>query len=248
MAKTKKGKKTYKKRKQQLSRMRTYTAARRRGPRVYRTIGGFPDSVQVKLRYSSFIRLNPSPAAPAQHLFRCISVRDPDFTGVGHQPMYYDQWSGIYTKYTVKGSRCMMTWMPGASTNQNGVPGLWGIYTSTSQVGIGTFTDTTGILEANNTTNMRICGNLNTGLSNPSKQSRVKTYFSTRDFFGIKDPTDGNAYSAETTSGLTGNPTQEAYFCCYYADIQGNDPAGQEFYVEIDYIVEFRDRRPIDQS
>lgn len=246
-----KGKKSYKQKKKNLSRMKTLRVRRRRGPRVYRTLGGFPDSVQVKLRYSSFITLDPNPANPAQHLFRCISVRDPDFTtGVigDHQPMYYDQWAGIYTKYTVKGSRCMMSWLAGAETNQNAIPGLWGIYTTTSQQGVDVFNDTTGILEANNTTNMRICGNLNTGLTNPSKQSRVKAYFSTRDFFGIRDPTDGSAYSAETTSGTTGNPSQEAYFACYLADINGNNPGEQQFYVEIDYIVEFRDRRPIDQS
>lgn len=215
-----------------------------RGPHVYRSLGGFPDSVQVKLRYVSFITLNPQPATPAQHLFRCISVYDPDLTGVGHQPMYFDQWAGIYTKYTVKGAKCSMKWIPGVNTAVNNPAGLWGIYTSTNTTGINVFTDTTGILEANNSTNMRCAGVLSTGLTNPSKQATVSSYFSTKKFFGITNPNDGNAYSAETTT----NPQQEAYFCCYYADINGNDPATQEYYVQIDYIVEFRDRRPIDQS
>lgn len=215
-----------------------------RGPIVYRTLGGFPDSVQVKLRYSSFIRLNPAPANPDQHLFRCLSIFDPDLSGVGHQPMYFDQWAGIYTKYTVKGAKCTMNWLPGSGNTTNQPTGIWGIYTSTNQTGINVFTDTTGILEATNSTNMRNAGLLSTGLTNPSAQSKVTSYFSTRKFFGITDPNDGNAYSAETGT----NPQQEAYFCCYYADINGNDPGAQEYYVQIDYIVEFRDRRPIDQS
>lgn len=215
-----------------------------RGPHIYRSLGGFPDSVQVKLRYVSFIRLNPAPANPDQHLFRCISVFDPDLSGVGHQPMYFDQWSGIYTKYTVKGAKCSMKWLPGSGQQTNQPTGLWGIYTSTNQQGINVFTDTTGILEANNSTNMRCAGLLSTGLTNPSKQATVSTYFSTKKFFGITNPNDGNAYSAETAT----NPQQEAYFCCYFADVNGNDPGSQEYYVQIDYIVEFRDRRPIDQS
>lgn len=238
-------KKTKKRKRTKTRRMKIYeTKGRRRGPHIYRTLGGFPDSVQVKLRYVSFIRLNASPATPDQHLFRCLSVFDPDLTGVGHQPMYFDQWSGIYTKYTVKGAKCKMSWMPGSGNLGNSTAGLWGIYVSTNTTGINVFTDTTGILEANNSSNMRIAGILNSGLTNPSKQATVSKYFSTRKFFGITDPNDGNAYSAETGT----NPQQEAYFCCYQADINGNDPGAQEYYVEIDYIVEFRDRRPIDQS
>ena len=206
----------------------------------YLVLGGFPDKMKVRLRYSQIIRLNPTILAD-QHLFRCISVHDPDFTGTGHQPMYYDQWQAVYTKYTVMGAKCTMSWLPGVSTNNNSTPGIWGIYTSTNTQGVDVFTDTTGILESNNSTNMRICGNLNTGLTNPSKQAKVVSKFSTRNFFGTRDPNDGNAYSAETNT----NPNQEAYFCCYLADIGNNDPGVQSVYVEIDYIVEFRDRRPI---
>lgn len=238
-----KRKQTKRKRRPRTRKMITYRRGGR-GPHIYRSLGGFPDSVQVKLRYVSFIRLNPAPANPDQHLFRCISVFDPDLSGVGHQPMYFDQWSGIYTKYTVKGAKCSMKWLPGSGTQNNQPTGLWGIYTSTNQQGINVFTDTTGILEANNSTNMRCAGLLSTGLTNPSRQATVTSYFSTKKFFGITDPNDGNAYSAETGT----NPQQEAYFCCYYADINGNDPGSQEYYVQIDYIVEFRDRRPIDQS
>lgn len=236
---------TKKRRYKRSRRLMTYrTIGRRRGPQIYRSLGGFPDSVQVKLRYVSFIRLDPAPANPAQHLFRCISVFDPDYTGVGHQPMYFDQWAGIYTKYTVKGAKASMKWMPGTGATLNTLSGLWGIYTSTGSAGINVFTDTTGILEANNTTNMRMAGLISSGATNPTPQSTVNSYFSTKKFFGITNPNDGNAYSSDTS----GNPNQEAYFCCYYADINGNDPEAQEFYVQIDYIIEFRDRRPIDQS
>ncbi len=214
----------------------------RQVPMTY-VLGGFPDSVKVKLRYSQIIRLNPT-IINDQHLFRTISPYDTDFSRTGHQPMYYDQWSSIYTKCTVMGSKCTMTWLPGVATNANATPGIWGIYTSTNTQGVDVFSDTTGILEANNSTNMRICGNLNTGLTNPSKQAKVVSKFSTRKFFGINDPNDGNAYSSETNT----NPNQEAYFCCYLASIGNNDPDTQSFYVEIDYIIEFRDRRPIDQS
>lgn len=34
---------------------------------------------------------------------------DPDITGVGHQPLGFDQWSAFYNKYTVYGSKCQIT-------------------------------------------------------------------------------------------------------------------------------------------
>lgn len=213
---------------------------------ILRRIGGFPDSIQVKLRYSTFIQLNPSPASPAQHLFRCLSLYDPDYTrSLGdHQPMYFDQWAGIYTKYTVKGAKITMSWIPGSTSLNNQNPAVWGIYTSTNITGVNIFTDTENILEAANSTDMRTNGMLVSGLTHPSKQSTVTSTFSTRKFFGITDPNDGNSYSAETGT----NPSQNAYFCCYSADVLGNDPAPQDYYIQIDYIAEFRDRRPIDGS
>lgn len=208
-------------------------------------LGGFPDSVKVKLRYCQIIRLNLAGATPDQHLFRCIAPQNPSYTAItDHQPMYYDQWSSIYTHYTVLGSKIRMDSLPGSNVTSNQPNGFFGIYTTTDTQGIDVFTDDIGVLEANNSTNMRIAGLLTGSNSTPSKSAYAMSKFSTRKFFGCKDPQDGGAYSALTTS----IPNQEAYWACYYSPIGTNDPATQQFLITIEYIIEFRDRRPVDIS
>lgn len=56
----------------------------------------------VSFHYSDRIALNPSAlGAVAQFIFRLNSVHDPDFSGVGHQPVGYDQLSPIFERYQV---------------------------------------------------------------------------------------------------------------------------------------------------
>jgi hypothetical protein len=57
----------------------------------------------VKLKYADLITLAPG-ATYAQYTFRGNSLFDPDYTGTGHQPRYFDQWSAFYQKYKVLSS------------------------------------------------------------------------------------------------------------------------------------------------
>lgn len=211
----------------------------------YLELGGFPDKVNVKLRYVQEIRLNPTAGNINQAIFRAISCFDPSFAVGGHQPHYFDQWSTIYSKYTVMGSKCTLQPTYGSAMPQPN--GFFGIYATTNQNGIAPLGDLQTILESNHSTNMRLAGlGLMGGSNPPSSQSKAVMKFSTRKFFGIKDPQDGNAYSGRTGDLITGsNPTQEAYFSCYYAPVSGNEPESMSFLVTIDYLVEFRDRIPV---
>ncbi len=69
---------------------------------------GFPDSEIATIRYCDEIALSPG-AAYGQYTYRGNSCFDPDETGVGHQPLYYDQYSAVYSKYKVISSRCRVT-------------------------------------------------------------------------------------------------------------------------------------------
>lgn len=212
----------------------------------YSVLGGFPDKVKVKLRYVEEIRLNPTVGNINQWVGRAISCFDPSFSTVGHQPHYFDQWSAIYSKYTVMGSKCIM--QPTYATPNPQPNGFFGIYASTEQTGVNALGDIQTILESNHSSNMRIAGlgGLGGGSLPPSSQSKAVMNFSTRKFFGIKDPQDGGAYSGQTGNLLIGsNPAQEAYFACYYAPVSGNEPESMSFLITIDYLVEFRDRIPV---
>jgi len=73
----------------------------RSGMRIGRFSGtGFPDRLEMSLKYSQRILLTGS-ASPGSQVFRLNSLHDPDQTGTGHQPLDYDQVTLIYNQYCV---------------------------------------------------------------------------------------------------------------------------------------------------
>lgn len=65
------------------------------------TIIGFPDRLITILKYSESYTFNGS-AAPAAQQWTVNSAFDPNNTGVGHQPSFYDTFSAIYARYFVR--------------------------------------------------------------------------------------------------------------------------------------------------
>lgn len=64
---------------------------------------GFPDRYSCKLKYVQKISFSGS-VTPSNQVFRLDSLYDPDLTGTGHQPRYFDQLAGLYQRYLV--TRC----------------------------------------------------------------------------------------------------------------------------------------------
>lgn len=51
-----------------------------------------------------------------QYTFRGNSCYDPDYTSAGHQPLYFDQYAAIYTKYLVMASSIKLSMMNNVGT------------------------------------------------------------------------------------------------------------------------------------
>lgn len=86
---------------------------------------GFPKELRMKHRYvttGSFSSLN---GAVHTNNYSCNGMFDPDITGVGHQPMYFDQLAAIYNHYTVVVSKITVQASPRPS---NTLPVAFGIY------------------------------------------------------------------------------------------------------------------------
>lgn len=78
----------------------------------------FPPSFLCRLKYSDYVTVTQSAAGiPGAYQFRLNSLFDPDLTGSGHQPYFYDQLTGTtkYAKYTVYGCRWRITASSSAS-------------------------------------------------------------------------------------------------------------------------------------
>jgi len=64
---------------------------------------GFPDRYACKLKYVQKLSFTGS-VTPSNQVFRLDSLYDPDLSGIGHQPRYFDQIAGLYNQYLV--TRC----------------------------------------------------------------------------------------------------------------------------------------------
>jgi hypothetical protein len=64
---------------------------------------GFPDSVRTSLKYVDTFRFGPA-GTSGVYVYRGNSLYDPDYTSVGHQPRYFDNYAAVYSKYKVLGS------------------------------------------------------------------------------------------------------------------------------------------------
>lgn len=62
---------------------------------------GFPNKVLTRLRYVDTFALIGTSGALAKQIFRLNSTFDPDYTGVGHQPLYRDTYASLYDQYAV---------------------------------------------------------------------------------------------------------------------------------------------------
>jgi len=68
-------------------------------------VGGFPKELRMTHRYCAVITMGSAAGAASTQQFSCNGMFDPDVTGAGHQPLYFDQLTAIYNHYTVLASK-----------------------------------------------------------------------------------------------------------------------------------------------
>lgn len=83
------------------SRARTLTVPRGVRTRVPKT--GFPKQMTMRHHYNTppFAFNSSGLVQPNTQQWRVNGMFDPDFSGIGHQPLYFDQVTPIYNHYTV---------------------------------------------------------------------------------------------------------------------------------------------------
>lgn len=87
------------------------------GPAKYSGFG-FPPKIQVKHRYVEAIGLAAVAGGVSTQLFRCNGMFDPNYSGTGHQPLYFDQLSAVYDHFTVLKSYLKLTVSTTSTTPQ----------------------------------------------------------------------------------------------------------------------------------
>lgn len=97
---------------------------------------GFPTKIITILRYFDQYAMTSTSGGIGAQVFRMNGPRDPDVTGGGHQPLYWDRYATIYQSYRVLGSRITATISPTTLSAPLG-PWTFGINGSTAATSLG---------------------------------------------------------------------------------------------------------------
>lgn len=70
-----------------------------------KSVDGVPLGMRVTMKYAEHFSHSSGVTGYGENVFRAGSLFDPNLTGVGHQPLGHDEWSNIYQRYRVLGSK-----------------------------------------------------------------------------------------------------------------------------------------------
>jgi len=98
---------------------RTFSTIPRALPRLQT---GFPKQLMITHRYVDTFVVATSSSLIGKYVFSANGMFDPNITGTGHQPMYFDQQTGIYNHYVVVRSKIKVFASSAASA---GVPTMF---------------------------------------------------------------------------------------------------------------------------
>lgn len=193
-----------------------------------------PDRYRCKLKYMSSHDFSTITGGTTWYQFRGNSCFDPYYTGVGSQPVGFDQLSTLYNDYRVYASSCRVEFCATATSN---VPVVCLINASDSATGIASL----GLLAATLNPYSR---HTYTGASTGNRAVvALKNYMTTKRIFGEK-----NAQDEDYKAVVTANPTNSWFWNIGTASSDGATSAALIGVVYITYYVEFSNLTALDYS
>lgn len=190
----------------------------------------FPQKLITTLRYTGTAQLVTGTSLVRQH-FACNGLYDPDTSGTGHQPAYFDQLNALYNHYVVLGSKIRITFQ----AVDNFMPLL-----------------VCGLINDDSTA---ITG---TTVSTIAEQTQAKTIFlSPTDtnintmhlFYSAKKVWGSDFIQKDSLQGTgAANPTELQHYDFYCMAANGSGVTTVHAYFEIEYICLFRELKEIAAS
>lgn len=182
-------------------------------------------NTRVVLRYFEHgISVNPGAGTNGVYVFAANGLFDPNITGVGHQPVGFDQYMAMYNEYVVVGSTIKVSYATGSSVNQVCGISLLDFATTT--------TDPRVYVENGNTVWSTL------GTANSGRDVLHLTHEADISKFSTQDIITEDGFSG--TSGANPDDTHFYHVWVCAADA-GSDPTITLLNVEIRYDVIFRD-------
>lgn len=229
---------------------KSLTVKRKTNRRIPRFFAGFPQTKKITLRYCDAVALNPGGGltGATYYIFRGNSCNDPDYSGTGHQPLYYDTWCssvGIYASYLVLGSRIKASFI---NYQVNTAYGLEAAGTTVGSTVTPSYGYTCGILMDDQVNDISITSNTLRELGQSprnrwkfvppnlmGKPTVLYQKYNPKALYGIKDTRDA---TADLKASYNGNPNKGGYFIVWVAnDDESTNPPALTVQIEITYDV-----------
>ncbi len=188
---------------------------------------GFPKKLMVHHKYVDKFTLSVGSGLYGVFLFSCNGMYDPNITGVGHQPVYFDELAGIYDHYTVFRSTITIE-IPPSSTPINTA-----LYidddTSTTSGTFNTGEQSTAVLTVLPST--------------ATKALVLRRTWNAKQYFG------GDIFDNDRLSGdVANNPAEQSYFTFFTEATDGASAFNVIALVKIEYEAVWDELRTASQS
>lgn len=189
----------------------------------------FPPQLFNTLRYSEQVSVTLNGVGEQNYVFSANGLYDPNITGTGHQPMYFDQLCAVYDHYTCLSSR--ITVIPTtAAANQ---PFILSIYVDDDNIGL---MGVTPNIERPGAKYAQI--NINAGQS-----TKLSNNWSARRIFG-----PGTQADPSMQGTASANPTEGSYYMVFIGGNTALANTAVSFLVLIEYNVVWDEFVTVGQS
>lgn len=193
---------------------------------------GFPKKMTMTHKYSQLVNMVSTVGGNTQYFFSCNGMFDPDATGTGHQPYYFDQMSALYNHYTVIGSKFSVRAVPFTATSES-----WTMSLTTNDDTVTTNVVPLAQAEYSDGKVRLIPANTN------SMECTMRAKWSAKKVFG------GSILANDNLQGNSGaNPAEQTYYQMALRSTDSASTVSVYCMVQIEYIAVWDELKDVAQS
>jgi hypothetical protein len=189
---------------------------------------GFPQRMKTTHRYVEAIFATASAGAIKLFVLSANGMFDPNITGSGHQPTYFDVMSSMYDHYTVLSSRIRVQALIHTATNTSDNV-VWGIVQHDSASPA--FTTAANACEQPKSSYMLIDGDAGAGGVDSNSLTLSFNALTTFGSRALSDP--------ELRGTPAANPTEQNYFVLFAQDSNLSNTVAMDYLVTLDFVAEW---------